>query len=254
MKFFKKYWHLLLVSLATIGLGLLVFITSRQISQTKPVAPTVPQRKPKAAEACTLAFAIGITPTVTVPPTATPTPTPTATPTPTPTPKPNDVPDCTGLSASPSSGDAPLTVNFTCSGIDRDGDITAVQFQFGDGKDKTVEKNVGSPGSLSTTYTYPTNGSFSASCRVRDNNFVYSSTPDACKKTITVGGGGTTTTTTTGGGTTTTTSSNPQSSTNPPSTPTPPVPKVPVSGAGPSVLGISTIVGGAILLLLGLAL
>ncbi len=45
----------------------------------------------------------------------------------------------------------------------------------------------------------------------------------------------------------------------PTATPTPsptaaPTPKVPVAGAGPSVLGISTIIGGAILLLLGLAL
>lgn len=252
MKFIKKHWHVLIVSLMTVGLGVLVLVTSRQISQTKPVAPTAPQAKPKAATgACTLAFAIGA-PTTTSPTpstTSTPSPTATPTPTPTPTPQPNTLPECTGLSVSPSSGSAPLTVSFFCSGIDRDGDITAVDVNFGDGKNKVVEKNVGSPGSLLTSYTYPASGSFSASCRVRDNNYVYSGTPDACKKTVTVNGGGGTGTTTT----TTTTTGGEQAATTPIPT-EPPTPKVPVAGAGPSVLGITTIVGGAILLLLGLAL
>lgn len=108
MKFFKKYWHLIFVSLITIGLGILVFLTSQQISQMKKtVAPTVPQRKPKAAEVCTLAFAITATtptttpaPTATPTPTVTPTPTPTATPTPTPTPRPTATPTPTPTPAS----------------------------------------------------------------------------------------------------------------------------------------------------------
>ena len=95
MTFLKKHWYLVLVTLFTLGLGLVVFLTSQQLATTKQVAPTAPQAKPKAAApACTLAFAINLTttntptPTPTNTPTATPTPTPgpTSTPTPTPTP------------------------------------------------------------------------------------------------------------------------------------------------------------------------
>ncbi len=89
MKFIKKHWYLILISLFTVGLGVAVFLTSQRLATTEQVAPTVPQEEPEAAApACTLAFAIntGTTPTSTPTstPTATPTPTPTSTPTPTP--------------------------------------------------------------------------------------------------------------------------------------------------------------------------
>lgn len=262
VKHIKKYWHLIFATIMTVVLGVATVVTSMKLAQTKPVAPNVPQVKPKASEpACTLAFSIG-SPTGTPTPTPTPTGTGTPTPTPTPTPSSNSVPDCTGLSVSPTSGNASLTVTLTCSGRDSNGDITAADFSFGDGNTRVVEKNVGNSGSLSTTYTYTSTGTFGPSCRVRDNNYVYSNTSDACKKTVTVNGSGTTTTTTTtgttttdgttttGGGTTTTTTTNPAGT-----APTaPPVPKVPVAGAGPSILGVTTIAGGILLLLLGLAL
>jgi len=86
MNFVKKHWYLILVSLFTVGLGVVVYITSQQLATTKQVAPTAPQAQPKAAAACTLAFNIGATtPTTTLTPTNTLTPTPTATLTPTPT-------------------------------------------------------------------------------------------------------------------------------------------------------------------------
>lgn len=91
MKYLKKHWYLFVVILFTVGLGVVVFITSQQLATTQSVAPTTPQAKPKAAAAaCVLAFAINLTPTPTATPTPTgtptPTPGPTSTPTPTPTP------------------------------------------------------------------------------------------------------------------------------------------------------------------------
>lgn len=250
MSFLKKYWYLVILTLVTVALGVATFLITQKLKQEAPVAPTVPQEEPKAvAPACTLTFAISI-PTTT--PTETPTPTPTSTPTPTPTPTPTSAPNtdptCTGMSASPASGDAPLEVTFTCSGVDPDGDITAAEFNFGNGETRLVEKNVGSPGSLSTTYSYSQTGNFGASCRVRDNNFKFSGIPDGCKKTISVGGAG--------AQVTTPTPTTPRQIVEGP-TPTPtaaPTPKVPVSGVGPTVLGAAAIGGGLLLLLLGLAL
>lgn len=253
MQFLKKYWYLVVVFIITVALGVVTFLISQKLKQEAPVAPTVPQQQPKAVtQACTLAFALA-TPTPT--PTETPTETPTNTPTPTPTPTSaaNTSPECTGLSASPNSASsAPLTVNFTCSGIDPDGDITGAEFSFGDGKTQLVEKNVGSPGTISISYNYAQNGNFSASCRVRDNNFKFSTIPDSCKKNITIGSGQTTTTTTTTVVTNLTpTPTSPQlAQASPTAAPTP---KVPVSGA-PSILGAFIIAGGILVLTLGLAL
>ncbi|OGG27913.1 hypothetical protein A3A64_02500 [Candidatus Gottesmanbacteria bacterium RIFCSPLOWO2_01_FULL_48_11] len=125
--------------------------------------------------------------------TATPTPTPapgqpTATPTPTPTQSGgNTAPSCVTLDASPVTGiGVPLAVTFTCRGTDPDGDITAAEFRFGDETSQIIEKNVGSPGAVSTTHTYTQIGTLGASCRVRDNNNVYTSFVDACRKIITI--------------------------------------------------------------------
>lgn len=143
----------------------------------------------------------------TVQPTPTPTPTPAPTPTPTPggggtggpdnpiptpTPTPiysggNVVPYCASLSANPTyATGVPTTIQFTCSGVDPDGDITAAEFFFGDGASQLVEKNVGSPGSLFTTHAYTLVGTKGASCRVRDNNRVYSSISETCKAIVTI--------------------------------------------------------------------
>lgn len=122
-------------------------------------------------------------------PTGTLTPTPTLpagiSPTPTQIPGNNTVPVCASLAANVTSGvGTPLAITFTCSGVDPDGDITAAEFSFGDRTTHTVYKNVGSPGSLSTTHTYTTIGSLGATCRVRDNNQVWSSVSEGCKKII----------------------------------------------------------------------
>ncbi len=242
MQFLKKYWYLMLVTLITMGIGVVAYLTSIKLEQREPVAPTVPQVTPKASDVnCKLIFTLGVdntpTPTPTVPVTGSPTPTqtpgPTASPTPSPTVTPTPVagntnPVCVDLIVNPATGTVPYTVTLTCTGRDNDGDITAAEFTMPDGSTKMVEQNVGSPGSLTTTYTVTTSGAYSFSCRVRDNNNVWIAS-DNCR----VSSGATPPPGTT-------------------ATPTPiPTPKIPVAGT-PSVLGASIVTGGILLLLLGL--
>src|SRR3989344_3513914 len=310
MKFIKKYLYFIFVGFITLGLGVVSYLTSQKLQQQSPVAPNVPQEFPQAVEpACKLTFKIKskITPTPTFTPTPTPTvtptgtitptltPTPTSTPTPTPTTQPNSAPDCTGLSVSPNTGSSvPMDVSFTCSGADRGGLIMAAEFNFRDTGAEVIEKNAGSPGSIDTTHTFTQFGSYAVYCRVRDNDEVYSSIPDACKKTVTI------TKPATGGTRTVVVTQPPEEEPEPTATPIPrpivlvvntptptparslgfaptatptplppaftpkttpippaptegPKPKVPVAG-GPSVIGISALIGGFLLVLLGLAL
>lgn len=251
MRFFKKYWYLLIVTVITIGIGVVAYLTSTKLENQQSVAPNVPQVTPHASNNpnCKLVFSLAVdTPTPT--PTGvqnTPTPTPTGvqnTPTPTPTgvqntPTPTGVshrPECTDLTLSPSTGTIPYTTTLTCSGTIVGGDITAAEFTLPDGTTKLVEKNVGNPGSISFDYTVGASGSLAFSCRVRDNNFNFSPVTDACRKSIGP--------TPTGG---------PTATPRPTATPSPiPTPKIPVAGTGPSVLGAATIAGGLFLLLFGL--
>jgi len=240
MNFIKKYWYMMLVTIITVGIGVVAYLTSTKLEQQTPVAPTVPQVTPKASDInCKLVFSIGVdnTPTPTVTPTGTPgptsTPTPTATPGPTSTPTPTPVanntnPVCVDLTVEPATGTVPYTVTLTCVGRDDDGDIIAAEFTMPDGSTKLVEQNVGSPGSLSTTYTVTTGGAYSFSCRVKDNNNVWIASDNCRVATGPTPPPGTT------------------------ATPTPiPTPKIPVAGV-PSVLGASVVAGGVLLLLLGL--
>ena len=74
MQFLKKYWYLLIITVITVALGVITFITSQQLTKTTPVAPNVPQEAPRASTAaCTLTFSLAVTT-----PTNTPTPTPKA--------------------------------------------------------------------------------------------------------------------------------------------------------------------------------
>lgn len=111
--------------------------------------------------------------------------TPTATPTPTNTP--NSAPYCASLTSDITNATGtPQTVTFSCAGVDPGGLIMAAEFVFGDGASQVVEKNVGSPGSISVTHTYTTIGTLGASCRVRDNDNVYSPSVEACKRIVTI--------------------------------------------------------------------
>lgn len=135
------------------------------------------------ADIRSLAQDAGVTPTVT--PSATPTVTPSATPTITPTPT-NSPPRCSGLSVKPGAGAKPLTVSFACAGYDPDNDITAAEFGFGGSEKQLVEKGTGQFGSITTTHTYTEAGTYNVTCRVRDNNQVFSDYPSYCKYTVVV--------------------------------------------------------------------
>ena len=135
MNYLKKHWYLIAVAFLTLGLAVMVIITSGKLSQTKQVAPTVPQVQPQAASAavCQLPFHITITtgtptptptgtitptPTPTNTPTATPTPTGTVTPTPTPTPTPTNTPTATPTpynSTPTPTPTTPPTCNSSCT-------------------------------------------------------------------------------------------------------------------------------------------
>ena len=83
---FKKNLTVTILIILTIILALIVLITAIKLRQISPVAPTVPQKKPKAvakppaSSECTTTFKVVIGPTGTPAPTATPEPTSTPTP------------------------------------------------------------------------------------------------------------------------------------------------------------------------------
>lgn len=120
--------------------------------------------------------ATGITPT---PIQSGPTPTPLAQ-------AQSNPPLCSSLSAIPLTGPAPLTVSFTGTGSDSNGEIVAFEFTFGDGARQTINKNVGSGGSASTSHAYETGGSYTATLRVRDNGGNFSEAGALCKVAVSV--------------------------------------------------------------------
>jgi hypothetical protein len=138
----------------------------------------------------------GTNPTST--PTSTPTNGPTNTPAPTATNAPqqhqNAPPNCTGITVVPSTGYAQLWTTVTCTGNDSDDDINYAEFSFGNGVTQSVTKNIGANGSISIQYGFPKSGNFTVSCRMRDNNQLFSG---SCTTPVVVKSGVTTTTTTT---------------------------------------------------------
>ncbi len=109
-----------MVTLFTLGLGVVVYVTSQQLATTELVAPSVPEVEPEAAEpACTLAFNINPTTTPTSTPTNTPTSTPTGTPTATPTPTPTGTQEIVYVYPTPTpvqimSCNSSCTINTDC--------------------------------------------------------------------------------------------------------------------------------------------
>ncbi len=165
----KKLPVFYIVLLIVIGLPILLWAVGSETYDVRSRADlsTTPTTTPS----------ITLTPTLTV----TPSTTPTITPTPT-----NSPPRCTGLSVSPGAGSKPLTVTFACAGFDPDNDITAAEFGFGGSEKQLVEKGTGQFGSITVTHTYTQAGSYNVTCRVRDNNQVFSTYPDYCKYTVVV--------------------------------------------------------------------
>ena len=276
MNYLKKNWLVILIGCLSAIMGVLTLLTVTKLKKTTPIAPTVPQKKPEAVtEACTLTF------TLTVEASASPTPTeilvsaltnmltPTATPggviltpTLTPTSEPNDDPICTGLSVNPTSGIAPLDISFTGNAHDPDGKITAFEFTFGNGYDKTVEKDAEGSASHSLNYTYPEAGIYWASLRVRDNNDVWSEVPESCKVKIEldeldqspVGGPVSTTPPDSLPVTSLATPTGEMVTKQPVATTSSPIPVPEVPEAGISLPTILTIISGSLLILFGVLL
>lgn len=264
MRFLKKNWLVILIGCLSATLGVLTLLTVVKLKKTTPVAPTAPESKPKAViPASTFTFKLSLADATIPTPTSNPieelssTLTPTETPTaiPTPTSESNDIPICTELSADLTSGEMPLKVSFTGSGVDQDGKITAFEFSFGDGEAKTVEKDVEGPTSHSVDHTYSSSGIYWASVRVRDNNNAWSEIPESCKvkievKEMNVGLGGEEATSSPEEVVLTPTLAEAPSAT---ATATPiPIPEVPEAGiALPTIL---TILSGSLLILLGILL
>ncbi|MBI4099866.1 PKD domain-containing protein [Candidatus Microgenomates bacterium] len=134
-------------------------LTAFKQNTTAPVAPTVPQVTPHAQEpattaACKLGFTVA-TPSSAI---------------------------CDSLTANPTSGTAPITVNFTLSGhATPTGTIVNYKFDFGDGT-----APVGQAGNT-ISHTYVTDGTFTAKGTVTDSAGNVSPDIAACQKTITPG-------------------------------------------------------------------
>jgi len=128
------------------------------------------------------------TPTITITPTVTPTVTitPTVTPTTTITPTPHheDESRCVGLSASPTEGTAPLTVKFTGSGYDKNGDIKEYEFDFGDTSD--WQPQVWNTTDSEAAHRYENPGTYTAHLKVKDQGGQWRNGNDDCKKEIKV--------------------------------------------------------------------
>ncbi|HLX59861.1 MAG TPA: PKD domain-containing protein [Planctomycetota bacterium] len=88
------------------------------------------------------------------------------------------------LSASPTQGPEPLTVNFDITGsLDPDGTLTSRIIDFGDGNVYAFPADISI---VTVSHTYPTNGTFSATLTVTDN----SNATATASKLIIVGTGG----------------------------------------------------------------
>lgn len=115
MEKIKKNWLLILITLATAGLGVIAIITAIRLNSlgTKPVAPTVPKPAPAAEPQCKLTFTVSeitSTPTPTGAVTVTPTPTGGVTTTPTPTGGVTATPTPTGaVTTTPQPTPTPIT-------------------------------------------------------------------------------------------------------------------------------------------------
>jgi len=248
-EFIQKYWFYLLVGFVTVFLAALSLLTVIKLRQVQPIAPTVPQKKPEAASQpedkaalpskCKLAFSLASSTESAKLVQSTPKVSPTEVAAIAFGGSENIPPQCTGLSASPTEGTAPLTVKFTGSGADSDGKVFSFEFSFGDGGEQTIEKNPLTSKGVETqdvSHTYTKAGSYTASLRVKDNNNAISIVPETCKVTITVGGS-------LGEGALET----------PEATETAiPLPEIPESGALlPTIL---TLLGGGVIILLGILL
>jgi PKD repeat protein len=129
----------------------------------------------------------GSNPSPTATPSSTITPTLTIAPTISPTQLPNTSPVCTSLSATPASGSAPLTTQFTAVGNDPDGTISKATFNFGNGQVVDVVNGLGIKNvSVQQSHTYATANNYTVSVVLTDNR---GGTSIACTQTVIVSAG-----------------------------------------------------------------
>ncbi len=141
-----------------VGAMVAILVAYRQ-NTTAPVAPTVPQVTPRAAEPATTPDC-KVTFTVASPSAAV----------------------CDNLTANPTSGTAPLTVSFTLTGhATPAGSIVSYKFDFGDGTAPRGQS------SNTISYTYTKDGTFTAKGTVTDASSNVSPDVTSCQVTITPG-------------------------------------------------------------------
>ncbi len=198
----KKNLTIIGIIISTVVLAILSVMTAIRIKNlgTRPVAPSVPESKPKAEElipdsltpvpACkstlqATALTPSPTPEVSLTPTATLTPGPSSTPTPgpssTPTPGPSSTPGpgpyCDYLHADKANGNAPLTVNFEGKGYE----VTRVKgfrFTFGDGEKKEFFGSYSSSQVQEVSHTYSQAGKYKAILEIMDDGDHWHSRPE----------------------------------------------------------------------------
>lgn len=254
MDFLKKYWYILVLLCVTAGLGFITYLTSQELAKKTPVAPTVPQVEPKAVEpACTFSFTLEVptaspTPTTTGAPSATPTSTGVPTATPTSTTAPTATPTVTKAPSATPTTPPPASCNETCT---QDSDcVSGLICLLPDGVCRNSqcsdETDCSCPSATATPRPTVTHKPTATPVPPAACNTICNVTAD-CESGLTCVDGA---------------CRNPSCTSETDcvcniaqgASPTaPPAPQVPVSGV-PSILGISAVIGGVLLLLIGLAL
>jgi len=73
-----------------------------------------------------------------------------------------------------------------CSGKDSDGSVVSADYYFGDGSTGRADKDVGGSGTITTTHRFTRAGTYTVTCRVRDNSGAISDMPSICSTKYTV--------------------------------------------------------------------
>lgn len=161
------------------------------VATTTTINPTTTKLPTQATTNPTIATDTGITPTTGTGGTGTGiTPTTSAT---------NQPPLCTNLSVDQNIATVGGTINFTANGNSPISSINKVTFNFGDGNimDITTGGGIGTNNiSVQQAHTYPTNGAYTATAILTDNNNLLSDAT-MCSQSITIGTINPTTTTNT---------------------------------------------------------
>jgi len=196
----KKNLVLIGIIVATIVLAIVSVLTAIRIREmgTRPVAPSVPESKPKAvgeipeditpAPVCQTSFSIEVESSPTPTTTTTTTPGPSSTPTPGPSSTPMPGPYCDYLHADKAGGAAPLTVKFEGKGYDPTR-VKGFRFTFGDDEEKEFFGSFSSSQAQEVSHTYSSAGTYKAVLEIMDDGDHWHTRPE-CEATVVVTGVG----------------------------------------------------------------